>query len=140
MATIDTIQLAGGGVVKLGVWPRDHCDPHATCWGRAVPWTVRICFSFIDNTVTLKDVIPAQNGPPAHVISHLEQTVAGNLLAFRQKWWQYQCNNPASQASGACCLNNKTVGMQKVVSAKFDAVNGKTAVALADGTFYYWPP
>ena len=72
-------------------------------------------------------------------IAALEAAVAAALPAFREKWWHYQNGNPASRARGACCLNNRTIRGRGILSATYDRLTSKTTVALADGTFYYWP-
>ncbi len=140
MATINRIWIGSAGNVLIGVFALDHCDPHATCRDQNRQWTVRINFSFIDDVVTLRDVIPSVSHVPGHVLDQLKATVEGNLTAYRAKWWHYQRANPASNATGACCLNNKTVQGRLEASAAFDPVNSKTTVAFADGTVYEWPP
>jgi hypothetical protein len=89
--------------------------------------------------VPLRHVIVPNRAPASHVIAQLEQTVANNLRAYRQKWWDYQSANPANQANGACCLNNQTVQGQVAQSAVFDRGTGQTTVALANGATYIWP-
>jgi hypothetical protein len=128
MATVEVIQVAGGGVAKLGVFALDHCDPHATH------------FSFLHDAVTLRDVIPPRNRPAAHVIVAPEYAIAKNLRAYRDMWWRYQSLNPTSAAKGACCINNSIVQGERVLSATYDSMTARTTVALADRTFYNWPP
>lgn len=140
MATIQTETVPGAGPVKIGVWPLDHCAPHATCRSRQHQWVVRINFSFVQDAVVVRDWAPPHPPPPGHVIAHLEQSIAANLRAYREKWWEYQHANPQSQAAGACCLNNQMVQGQTVQSAVFDKATGKTTVAFANGASLSWPP
>jgi hypothetical protein len=140
MATVDVIHAAGGGVIRLGIFALDHCDPHATCRETTGLWVIRIDFSFIYDGVSLRDVIPPYNRPAAHVIASLKNAVSANLPAYRAKWWVYQRLNPTSATRGACCLNNTRLRGKTVVSATYDPIDAKTCVALSDGSFYFWPP
>ena len=140
MGTLLKLPVTGASEVKLGVYPLDHCEPHATCRDRARRWTICIDFTFVDDSVVIRDVLPPSHTPSTQAIDELEQAVRGNLPAFRAKWWDYQQANPASQARGACCLNNKTISGSAVLWAKYDPSLGQTTVALASGKFYLWPP
>jgi hypothetical protein len=140
MATIDKLWIHSVGNISIGIFTLEHCDPHATCRAKNGLWTIRIDFSFIDDDVSLRDVIPAAAQVAAFVVGQLLEAVRKNLADYRALWWQYQKANPASQPRGACCLNNRMIQGRIVTSATFNPADSKTTVALADGTVYIWPP
>jgi hypothetical protein len=140
MATIDRVWISGVGDVRVGIFVHDHCDPHATCRDQNRQWTVRINFSFINDVVSLKDIMPPNAQVPNHALRRLKVTVEGNLAGYRSAWWKNQSGNPTSQSQGACCLNNKMFRGCHVTLATFDLATRKTTVALSDGTMYVWPP
>jgi len=140
MATIDTTNIAGVGTVTIGVFTLDHCPPHATCRDGNRRWTVRINFSFIHNTVSLRDIIPPWAAPPADAVAQMENLVASNLRAYQEMWWNYQQRNPSGNTIGACCLDNQALGGGVVQSATFDPATGTTVVALSNGVTHILPP
>jgi hypothetical protein len=139
MATIDTIAVAGTGLIRLGVWSLDHCDPHVTCSATNGSWLIKIEFSFIHARVRPVLILPPNRVPPSTVINQLESVILAKLAAYRAAWWNNHCNNPASQTRGACCLNNQTVQGGTVQSATYNATNDKTTVALSNGMSYDLP-
>lgn len=69
----------------MGVYTRDHCPPHATCRDNAGNWVARTESSFLDDVVSLMDILPIHNAPSKRATDALENLVAGRLPACRKK-------------------------------------------------------
>jgi hypothetical protein len=132
MSTIEVVPVTGGSA-RLGVFSRDHCPPHATCRDIAGRWTVRLTFSFADDRVGVKDVLPPQNSPGASVINDLAYAVQQRLPECRRLWWAYRQANPAAMADGACCLNNQLRAGGTISHANYDPATCTVYLRFAEG-------
>ncbi len=137
MSTIEVVTLPRGSA-SLGIYPLDHCPPHATCLDIGGQWEVRISFSFLDATVDLVSIRPAQNSPGFRIINLLADAVRQNLPECRGRWWNFQQHNPASQARGACCLNNTIYAGGVVVDATYNPGTSRTRMRFPDGAIVEW--
>jgi hypothetical protein len=137
MSVIEVVTLPRGSA-KPGVYALEHCPPHATCRDMAGMWEVRISFSFLDASVDLMSIRPAQNNPGSRIINELADAVRRNLKECRRLWWIYQSNNPASQTQGACCLNNTIYAGSVVIDAMYDPGTSRTRLRFPDGAVVEW--
>jgi hypothetical protein len=135
MSTIDRVPVPGG-LAKIGVWPLDHCPPHATGREQRGGWTVRIEFSYLNDRLTLMDIVSARNTPGAQTINSMIAAVQHNLKSYRDKWWEYQRFNPANRPLGPCCLHNQKHGPKRIRSAEYEPATYVIRIVFEDGTLY----
>jgi hypothetical protein len=138
MSLIEVVTLPRGSA-RMGVYTLEHCPPHATCKDLAGQWEIRISFSFLDSTVDLMSIRPVQNNPGPSIINLLAHAVRQKLAECRHLWWTYQRHNPASQAQGACCLNNIVYAGGVVVAATYDPGTSSTRTRFSNGAIVDWP-